>query len=200
MESGTKWKLSFSQKIFTSPIEHESFNPLKHGEYLTICIHWIFVEKNVYFFLSKVLKKKCISYPFGVRQSMVGEGCDEAGVHHPERISHALRHFSFSFSLLFAANIVRAIIICTINNPAAIIRANTIFMIITLGIIPLTSILFPIITFKAFMASSSVRSSPAKMILIRSLQATPNADRKMWIAAFPYIVHSQAADNINNND
>ena len=131
---------------------------------------------------------------------MVGEGCDEAGVHHPERISHALRHFSFSFSLLFAANIVRAIIICTINNPAAIIRANTIFMIITLGIITLTSILFTIITFKAFMASSSVRSSPAKMILIRSLQATPNADRKMWIAAFPYIVHSQAADNINSND
>ena len=38
---------------------------------------------------------KCISYPFGVRQPMVGEGCDEAGVHHPERISHALRHFSF---------------------------------------------------------------------------------------------------------
>ena len=45
---------------------------------------------------------------------MVGEGCDEAGVHHPERISHALRHFSFSFSLLFAAIIVCAIIICTI--------------------------------------------------------------------------------------
>ena len=113
----------FFQNIFTPPIEHESFNPLKHGEYLTICIHWIFEEKNVYFFLSKVLKKNRISYPFGVRQSMVGEGCDEAGVHHPERISHALRHFSFSFSLLFAANIVRANIICTINNRAVIIRA-----------------------------------------------------------------------------
>ena len=113
----------FFQNIFTPPIEHESFNPLKHGEYLTICIHWIFEEKNVYFFLSKVLKKKCISYPFGVRQSMVGQGCDETGVHHPERISHALPHFSFSFSLLFAANIVRAIIICTINNRAVIIRA-----------------------------------------------------------------------------
>ena len=141
---------------------------------------------------------------------MVGEGCDEAGVHHPERISHALRHFPFSFSLLFAAIIVCANIICTINNRAIIIRANTICMIITLriiilGIIPLeiitlASILFTFITFKAFMASSSVRSSPAKMILIRSLQATPNADRKMWIAAFPYIVHSQAADDINNNN
>ena len=62
------------------------------------------------------------------------------------------------------------------------------FMIIPLGIIILASILFTIITFKAFMASSSVRSSPAKMILIRSLQATPNADRKMWIAALPCIV------------
>ena len=40
-------------------------------------------------------------------------------------------------------------------------------------------------TFNAFMASSSVRSSPAKMILILSLQATPNADLKMWIAALP---------------
>ena len=162
--------------------------------------HWSMASTWQYVSIEYLKKKKCISYPFGVRQSMVGEGCDEAGVHHPERISHALRHFSFSFSLLFAANIVRAIIICTINNPAAIIRANTIFMIITLGIITLTSILFTIITFKAFMASSSVRSSPAKMILIRSLQATPNADRKMWIAAFPYIVHSQAADNINSND
>ena len=64
---------------------------------------------------------KCISYPFGVRQPMVGEGCDEAGVHHPERISHALRHFPFSFSLLFAAIIVCANIICTINNRALII-------------------------------------------------------------------------------
>ena len=61
-------------------------------------------------------------------------------------------------------------------------------MIIPLGIIILASILFTIITFKAFMASSSVRSSPAKMILIRSLQATPNADRKMWIAALPCTV------------
>ena len=147
-----------------------------------------YLKKKMYIFSLKSLKKKCISYPFSIRQSMVGEGCDEAGVHHPERISHALRHFSFSFSLLFAASIVRAIIICTINNPAAIIRANTIFMIIALGIITLASILFTIITFKAFMASSSVRSSPAKMILIRSLQATPNADRKMWIAAFPCIV------------
>ena len=128
---------------------------------------------------------------------MVGEGCDEAGVHHPERISHALRHFPFSFSLLFAAIIVCANIICTINNRAITLRANTIFMIITLVIITLASILFTFITFKAFMASSSVRSSPAKMILIRSLQATPNADRKMWIAALP--CNSQAADISNNN-
>ena len=39
----------FFQKIFTSPIEHESFNPLKHGEYLTRCIHWIFEEEKMYF-------------------------------------------------------------------------------------------------------------------------------------------------------
>ena len=83
-----------SENISTSPIQHESLNPLKHGKYLTTNIHWIIEKKNV-FVSSKGLKKKCISYPFGVRQSMVGEGCDEAGVHHPERISHALRHFSF---------------------------------------------------------------------------------------------------------
>ena len=129
---------------------------------------------------------------------MVGEGCDEAGVHHPERISHALRHFSF-FPFSF---------ICCQHRPCNhhlynqqpcsyhpcnqqpcnhyLCKHN--FMIIPLGIIVLASILLTIITFKAFMASSSVRSSPAKMILIRSLQATPNADRKMWIAALPCIV------------
>ena len=73
---------------------------------------------------------KCISYPFGVRQSMVGEGCDEAGVHHPERISHALWHFPFSFSLLFAAIIVCANIIRTINSKAIAIFANAVFTII----------------------------------------------------------------------
>ena len=136
---------------------------------------------------------KCISYPFGVRQPMVGEGCDEAGVHHPERISHALRHFPFSFSLLFAAIIVCANIICTINNRALIIihhprnhhhRNHHPWNHHPWNYHPCIHPL-QIITFKAFMASSSVRSSPAKMILIRSLQATPNADRKMWIAAFP---------------
>ena len=85
--------------------------------------HWSMASTWQDVSIEYLKKKKCISYPFGVRQSMVGEGCDEAGVHHPERISHALRQFSFSFSLLFAAIIVCANIICTINNRAVIIRA-----------------------------------------------------------------------------
>ena len=76
--------------------------------------HWSMASTWQDVSIEYLKKKKCISYPFGVRQSMVGEGCDEAGVHHPERISHALRHFSFSFSLLSAAIIVRA----NINNRA----------------------------------------------------------------------------------
>ena len=93
--------------------------------------HWSMASTWQDVSIEYLKKKKCISYPFGVRQSMVGEGCDEAGVHHPERISHALRQFSFSFSLLFAAIIVRANIVCTniiraINNRAITICANTI--------------------------------------------------------------------------
>ena len=48
------------------------------------------------------------------------------------------------------------------------------------------------------MASSSVRSSPAKMIRILSLQATPNADLKMWIDALP--CHQNDDDHDDHDD
>ena len=41
------------------------------------------------------------------------------------------------------------------------------------------------LTCRAFMASSSVRSSPANMTRMLSLQATPNPDLRMWMAALP---------------
>ena len=94
-------------RIFTSSVKHERFNPLQHGQHLTCgIVDLSFFSFYVFFF------SLFATYPFSVRQSMVGKGGHKARVHHPEGISHALHQISEPLSSSLSIIVIIIIILC----------------------------------------------------------------------------------------